>query len=840
MLTAAVAVAYIEGLQGEGVAACVKHFVGNDTEFERMTIDVGDRRADPARAVPRAVRGGRAARRRAAVMTGYNRLNGTYCSEHRVAAGRTCCAASGASTALVMSDWFGTHSAADLAAAPGSTSRCPARRASVASTCSTPSTPARSQRPISTAPSARLLALAEWTGAADAGTAEVTADDPRHARASSGAPRRGRMVLLKNEGGLLPLASTHRGWRSIGPYARFGRPQGGGSARVHPDHGRGPLDALQARGLDVTFEPGGSIAKYLPTVRGDFELAVQRRRRRQRRRCRPNRLSWYWDKPPADGLAATGFAARHQSARSVPDATGDWEFGVRAVGPVDRLGRRRRRSSSSTGRSAAAPSSAWAARRCAGTVDAGGGPALPLDVDYPAHGDELVRGLVVGAAPVPDGDHIARAAAVGRRRRRRHRRSSAPTTTGRPRARTARRWTCRGDQDALVAAVVAANPNTVVVLNTGSPVTMPWLADVPAVLQLWFPGQEIGDALVDVLTGDAEPGGRLPVTFPARLEDTPAFATYPGTDGRAVYAEGLFIGHRWYDREGIEPLFPFGHGLGYTTFALRPGGVDRRAEDGVTVDVDVRQHRRRAGGEVVQVYVQPPAGDPDRPLRHLAGFAPRRPRRRRAATTVAVDARPPGLRLVARRRVDRPARRLHDPRRPLVRDLQVAGTVRPDPNLGGILTTTDLGGIRPSAGEDPARIRNGRQRRQSIGSSPAAVSAALVRENGREPKNPLWADRGDGWADSMTTWRDVSMSAFLRRAWLPQRMNTTGCVLGVDGADDLVGERLPAVALVRRGLPGPHGERRVEQQHALHGPRLEVAVARRRDARGRSPAPCGC
>ena len=177
-----------------------------------------------------------------------------------------------------------------------------------------------------------------------------------------------------------------------------------------------------------------------------------------------------------------------------------------------------------------------------------------------------------------------------------------------------------GDQDELVAAVAAANPNTVVVINTGSPVTMPWLADVSAVLQLWFPGQEIGDALVDVLTGDVEPGGRLPVTFPARLEDTPAFAHHPGTDGRAVYAEGMFIGHRWYDREDIEPLFPFGFGLGYTTFTLEPAGIAGGVEQGVTVDVDVTNSGSRAGSEVVQVYVEPPPGDDARPLRHLAGF----------------------------------------------------------------------------------------------------------------------------------------------------------------------------------------------------------------------------
>ena len=267
-----------------------------------------------------------------------------------------------------------------------------------------------------------------------------------------------------------------------------------------------------------------------------------------------------------------------------------------------------------------------------GTVAAGGRAPLRAGRSTTRpRADERVRGLAVGARAVPAGDHIERAAAAA---------AAADVavvivgtdddweTEGEDRTTLA----LPGDQDELVAAVAAANPNTVVVLNTGSPVTMPWLDDVPAVLQLWFPGQEIGDALADVLTGDAEPGGRLPVTFPRRLEDTPAFAHHPGADGRAVYAEGLFIGHRWYDREGIEPLFPFGFGLGYTTFSLDDG---RRRAAASSDGVDRRRRRdatpaTRAGSEVVQVYVEPPPGDAARPLRHLAGVRPRRPRRRRA------------------------------------------------------------------------------------------------------------------------------------------------------------------------------------------------------------------
>ena len=153
---------------------------------------------------------------------------------------------------------------------------------------------------------------------------------------------------------------------------------------------------------------------------------------------------------------------------------------------------------------------------------------------------------------------------------------------------------------------------------------MPWLDEVAAVLLVWFPGEEMGEALVDVLTGVAEPGGRLPVTLPARLEDTPAFAHHPGRDGVTHYAEGLLIGHRWYDAMGLEPRFPFGFGLGYTTWELGDVRVDDTGGS-VIVGVPVRNTGSRSGSTVVQCYVEPPAGSsgagPSRPVRTLRGFA---------------------------------------------------------------------------------------------------------------------------------------------------------------------------------------------------------------------------
>jgi beta-glucosidase len=171
--------------------------------------------------------------------------------------------------------------------------------------------------------------------------------------------------------------------------------------------------------------------------------------------------------------------------------------------------------------------------------------------------------------------------------------------------------------------VAAANPRTIVVLNAGAPVAMPWADEVAAIVQLWFPGMEGGNALADVLFGDVDPAGRLPTTFPRRLEDSPAYPYYPGQDGVVRYQEGLLVGYRHYDRAGIEPRFCFGHGLSYTRFAYANLTVDAAdaAASTTRVAVDVTNVGDRPGREVVQVYVRDPAASTDRPDRELREFA---------------------------------------------------------------------------------------------------------------------------------------------------------------------------------------------------------------------------
>ena len=178
-----------------------------------------------------------------------------------------------------------------------------------------------------------------------------------------------------------------------------------------------------------------------------------------------------------------------------------------------------------------------------------------------------------------------------------------------------------GRQDELVRRVIAANPRTVVVVNSGAPVLLPWAGDAAAVLLCWFGGQESGNALADALLGTVEPGGRLPMTWPASEEGLPS--TQPA-DGVLDYREGLFIGYRAFDRDGREPLFPFGHGTGYTSWSYEsmtvPDGA-AQAGGGAAVCVQVRNTGPRRGREVVQVYASRPDSAVERPARWLAGFA---------------------------------------------------------------------------------------------------------------------------------------------------------------------------------------------------------------------------
>ncbi len=188
------------------------------------------------------------------------------------------------------------------------------------------------------------------------------------------------------------------------------------------------------------------------------------------------------------------------------------------------------------------------------------------------------------------------------------------------------------NQDAVIEALAAVNPNLIVVNISGNAVAMPWVDKVPAIVQAWFLGSEGGNALASVLTGDVNPSGKLPMTFPARLSDVGAHAVgqYPGTprnDGSNIvdieYREGIFVGYRWADKNKIQPLFPFGHGLSYTTFDYGKATIDKTegtADDVFTVSIPVTNTGDRAGREIVQLYVSDLKTTLPRPVKELKGF----------------------------------------------------------------------------------------------------------------------------------------------------------------------------------------------------------------------------
>jgi beta-glucosidase len=181
------------------------------------------------------------------------------------------------------------------------------------------------------------------------------------------------------------------------------------------------------------------------------------------------------------------------------------------------------------------------------------------------------------------------------------------------------------NQAALISAVAAVNKKTIVVLNSGTPVTMTdWLAHVPAVLESWFPGQEGGTALAAILFGDVNPSGKLPDTFGASRDDYPDADNYPGQNDQVHYAEGIYVGYRHFDKDGIKPLFPFGYGLSYTTFRysnLRRSSNKLSPDGAITASVDITNTGNRAGEEVAELYLHDLHPKIDKPVRELKGFA---------------------------------------------------------------------------------------------------------------------------------------------------------------------------------------------------------------------------
>jgi len=255
-------------------------------------------------------------------------------------------------------------------------------------------------------------------------------------------------------------------------------------------------------------------------------------------------------------------------------------------------------------------------------VELKGGKAYPIKVEYYWKGNPRWRSVALGHQPPQPLDLIAEAVKLAKKA---DVVVLVASLNGQWETEGADRVDMKlpGAQDELIRQVAKANKNTIVVLNVGSPVEMPWIDKVPAVLQLWYDSQEQGNALADILFGDENPSGKLPTTFPVRLEDNPAYINYPGENGKVRYGEGIFVGYRYYDKKNIAPLFPFGHGLSYTKFKysnLKLSADSITPNDTLKVKVDVTNTGKVAGKEIVQLYVRDVKSTFGRPDKELKGF----------------------------------------------------------------------------------------------------------------------------------------------------------------------------------------------------------------------------
>jgi len=630
ILTAELANAYITGLQSQGIGATIKHFVGNESEIERTTISsqIDERTLRELYLVPfewavkKAGTWG--------VMSSYNKLNGTFTSEHNWLL-TTVLRDEWGYDGIVMSDWFGSHSTAETLNAgldlemPGPT-RDRGNKLIDAVNAGTVSKATLRQRVVD------MLTLMQRVGSLDdhRDFVEHANDRPEHhaliRRAGAEAA-----VLLKNSG-ILPLKGDGT-IAVIGPNAKTAQIMGGGSAQLNAHYRISPWQGLvSAIGEErLRYAPGCTNHRFEPLLRGNLQVqyfANQTLSGEPVHIGTQDEAQAFWIGHVAEGKVDPLHFSARISGSFTPETSGAHRVGIYAAGFAKVF---------VDGELIADAWTNWTKGRTffeegcdevVGMVELKAGRAHQVVIEF-ATKDFATLGLAAFAAGIglPRGDQaIAEAAAlaasaqtaivcIGRNGEWDTEGSDLPSIT------------LPGRQDELVAAIAKANPNTIVVLQTGGPVEMDWIGSVAALLQAWYPGQEAGNAIADVLTGAAEPTGRLPQTFPKHWSDNPTQSQdaeiYPGLEGKVRYEEGVFVGYRHYDKHGIKPLFPFGFGLGYTSFSLSDLHLDYAAfepDAALAVTVTLTNTGERDGTSVVQLYVGDDEASDPRPEKELKAF----------------------------------------------------------------------------------------------------------------------------------------------------------------------------------------------------------------------------
>jgi len=628
-LSGILASSYIKGLQDKGIGACIKHFIANDQEFERnsMSSEVDERTLREIYLEPF-----RIAIRKSnpwAVMSSYNRVNGVYACEYdhtllEILKGEW------GYDGIVISDWYGTYDTnvpnggLDIEM-PG-----PARWMSEEVVKRAMDEGSLTEEGINNK-AARLLRFLEKAGLLDTPPHknEVANNNPKHRKILREAAGEA-IVLLKNKKDILPLKKVKH-IAVIGPHAERASIFGGGSSSgFRPHYVISPLEGIKNRAgkkIKVDYAPGCHIFKTLPTPApklfstADNHLGLNLSLFNGTEFSGPAAFSdvtpfvdhgWFYVSVP--NVNQNSFSMI-QEGFFTPKESGKHKLSLSGVGwsKLYLDGKLLIDHSNDTDMG----------REIIKEVKLEGGKAYPIRMEFYWKGTSIWRSVKLGHLPPQSEDLMAEAVKLAKK-------ADVVIVVGSLNA----EWEAEGfdrvdmklpgAQNELIERVAKANKNTVVVVNTGSAVEMPWEDKVAGIVQLWLNGQEMGNALADVLFGDVTPSGKLPTTFPVRLEDNPAYINYPGENSQVRYGEGIFVGYRYYDTKKLAPLFPFGHGLSYTTFEYSNLRLDKKSlnpNETLIVKVDVTNTGKVTGKEVVQLYVRDVKATMARPEKELKGFA---------------------------------------------------------------------------------------------------------------------------------------------------------------------------------------------------------------------------
>ncbi|MEA3326834.1 MAG: glycoside hydrolase family 3 C-terminal domain-containing protein [Chloroflexota bacterium] len=636
-LAGQIGVAYVNGVQSQGIGVSVKHFAANNQEFERFrgnsVVDERTLREIYLAAFETIVK----ETHPWTVMCSYNRINGTYASEHEVLLRRILKEEWGFE-GVVVSDWGAVHdihtpitAGLDLEM-PG-----PARYFGLQLEAAVSNWQVDEQHVDDAA--RRMLRLLFWAGVMqDEDLPEGRGDTLEH-RAIARELAAESIVLLKNDSARLPLKVEEIDKIAVIGLNADRMISGGGSSRVDPHHWVTPLEGLQAKlgnRVEISFEPGYENrvqpvpveqARFLHPdgktqgLKADFYNNLDFSGEPVLTRIDSSINVWWGGAGPASGIVdEKDYSVRWTGMLTVPES-GETEFILINTGSAKVWLDGELILDNDIGvRSNTAFDSENMRDHKAITMEKGQEYAFRAEfvsgVNNPFALIQFLYKSLIGG----EGDLVERAVRLAKGS------DAAIIVAGLPdlyesEGQDRPDMALPGGQEGLIRAVTAVNPNTVVVVNAGAPVAMPWANDVDALFLVYYPGQEGGHALADILFGDVNPSGKLTVSFPERLEDNPAFVHYPGWKD-VHYGEGLFVGYRYYDTKDVAPLFPFGHGLSYTKFTYSEMTLPSEVKMGETfnVSVTVENCGEMAGQEVIQVYIRDIKSALVRPMKELKGF----------------------------------------------------------------------------------------------------------------------------------------------------------------------------------------------------------------------------